>query len=133
MLRDDRPLPLRLATPDRRDPGSRARNHLMPAPFDYIVVGAGSAGCIVASRLTEDSSVRVLLVEAGGTDRRLIISMPGALPFVYQSTKINWGYQSGPEPHLEGRTIDEKQGRAIGGASARQTRVYKPVQPPRFQ
>jgi len=67
----------------------------MAAPFDYIIVGAGSAGCILASRLTEDSSVRVLLIEAGGTDRRLIISMPGALPFVYQSTKINWGYQSG--------------------------------------
>jgi choline dehydrogenase len=96
----------------------------MAAPFDYIIVGAGSAGCILASRLTEDSSVRVLLVEAGGTDRRLIISMPGALPFVYQSTKINWGYQSGPEPHLEGRTIDEKQGRVIGGTSSINAMIY---------
>jgi choline dehydrogenase len=94
------------------------------AAFDYIIVGAGSAGCILAFRLTEDSSVRVLLVEAGGSDRRLIISMPGALPFVYQSKQINWGYQSGPEPHLGGRTIDEKQGRVIGGTSSINAMIY---------
>src|SRR5205823_3969749 len=124
MLRDARPLPFRLATPDRRDPRSRARNHLMPAPFDYIIVGAGSAGCILASRLTEDPSVRVLLVEAGGSDRRLIISMPGALPFVYQNKRLGWGFQSGPEPHLDGRTIDEKQGLVIGGTSSINAMIY---------
>jgi choline dehydrogenase len=86
--------------------------------YDYIVVGAGSAGCIVASRLTEDPKIRVLLVEAGGSDRGLIISMPAALPFAYQSEKLGWGYQSGPEPHLAGRTIDEKRGRVIGGSSS---------------
>jgi choline dehydrogenase len=96
----------------------------MPAPFDYIVVGAGSAGCILASRLTEDPSVRVLLVEAGGSDRRLIISMPGALPFVYQNKRLGWGFQSGPEPHLDGRTIDEKQGRVIGGTSSINAMIY---------
>ena len=79
----------------------------MAVQYDYIVVGAGSAGCIVASRLSEDPIINVLLVEAGGSDRSLIISMPGALPFVYQSKKIGWGYLSGPEPHLGGRTIDE--------------------------
>jgi len=96
----------------------------MTDEFDYIVVGAGSAGCIVAARLTEDPDVRVLLVEAGGSDRRLIIVMPGALPFVYQSKKIGWGYQSGPEPHLDGRTIDEKQGRVIGGTSSINAMIY---------
>jgi choline dehydrogenase len=86
--------------------------------YDYIIVGAGSAGCIVAARLTEDPKIKVLLVEAGGSDRSLIISMPAALPFAYQSKKLGWGYQSGPEPHLNGRTIDEKRGRVIGGSSS---------------
>src|SRR5205823_922124 len=92
--------------------------------FDGNVVGAGSAGCILASRLTEDPSVRVLLVEAGGSDQRLIISMPGALPFVYQNKRLGWGFQSGPEPHLDGRTIDEKQGRVIGGTSSINAMIY---------
>ncbi|MCW0983790.1 choline dehydrogenase [Agrobacterium sp. BT-220-3] len=86
--------------------------------YDYIVVGAGSAGCIVAARLAEDPRSKVLLLEAGGSDRSLVISMPAALPFAYQSKKLGWGYQSGPEPHLGGRTIDEKRGRVIGGSSS---------------
>lgn len=86
--------------------------------YDYIIVGAGSAGCIVASRLTEDPRIRVLLIEAGGSDKGLVISMPAALPFAYQSKKLGWGYLSGPEPHLGGRTIDEKRGRVIGGSSS---------------
>ena len=96
----------------------------MAAEFDYIVVGAGSAGCIVASRLTEDPSTRVLLVEAGGSDHSPIIAMPGALPFVYQSKRIGWGYQSGPEPHLGGKTIDEKAGKVIGGTSSINAMIY---------
>jgi choline dehydrogenase-like flavoprotein len=96
----------------------------MRTQFDYIIVGAGSAGCIVASRLSEDPRLRVLLVEAGGSDRSLIISMPAALPFVYQSKKIGWGYLSGPEPHLGGRTIDEKMGRVIGGSSSINAMIY---------
>ncbi len=96
----------------------------MVTQFDYIIVGAGSAGCIVASRLSEDPTRRVLLVEAGGSDRSLIISMPAALPFVYQSKKIGWGYLSGPEPHLGGRTIDEKMGKVIGGSSSINAMIY---------
>ena len=96
----------------------------MAAEFDYIVVGAGSAGCIVASRLTEDPSTRVLLVEAGGSDHNPIIAMPGALPFAYQSKRIAWGYQSGPEPHLGDKTIDEKAGKVIGGTSSINAMIY---------
>ena len=96
----------------------------MVAQFDYIVVGAGSAGCIVASRLSEDPAVRVLLVEAGGSDRNPIIAMPGALPFAYQSKRIGWGYQSGPEPQLGGKTIDEKAGKVIGGTSSINAMIY---------
>jgi choline dehydrogenase len=96
----------------------------MVTQFDYIIVGAGSAGCIVASRLSEDPTLRVLLVESGGSDRSLIIAMPAALPFVYQSKKIGWGYLSGPEPHLAGRTIDEKAGKVIGGTSSINAMIY---------
>jgi choline dehydrogenase len=100
--------------------------------YDYIVVGAGSAGCIVAARLSEDPTIRVLLVEAGGSDGGLMLSMPAALPFVYQNTKISWGYQSGPEPHLDGRTIDEKRGKLIGGSSSINAMIYNRGNPMDF-
>jgi len=96
----------------------------MDRQFDYIVVGAGSAGCIVATRLSEDPHVDVLLIEAGGSDRLPIIAMPGALPFVYQSKRIGWGHQSGPEPELHGRTIDEKAGKVIGGSSSINAMIF---------
>ncbi len=96
----------------------------MDSSFDYVVVGAGTAGCILASRLTEDPDVTVLLLEAGGSDRTPIIAMPGALPFVYQSKRLGWGYQSGPEPGLGGRTIDEKIGRVLGGSSSINAMIF---------
>jgi choline dehydrogenase len=96
----------------------------MVEQFDYIVVGAGSAGCVVASRLSEDPTIRVLLVEAGGSDRSPIITMPAALPFAYQSKRIGWGYQSGPEPQLGGKTIDEKAGKVIGGTSSINAMIF---------
>jgi choline dehydrogenase len=96
----------------------------MTNEYDYVVVGAGTAGCIIAARLSEDPGVRVLLVEAGGTDRWPIITMPGALPFVYQSKHIQWGHQSGPEPHLNGKMIDEKAGKVIGGSSSINAMIF---------
>lgn len=96
----------------------------MDTEYDYIVVGAGAAGCIVAARLSEDASVSVLLVEAGGTDKLPIIAMPGALPFVYQSKRIQWGHQSGPEPQLNGKVIDEKAGKVVGGSSSINAMIF---------
>jgi choline dehydrogenase len=104
----------------------------MDESYDYIVVGAGSAGCIMAARLSEDPGSRVLLVEAGGSDRNLIIAMPGALPFVYQNTKIGWGYRSGPEPYLDGKTIDEKAGKVIGGTSSINAMIFNRGNPMDF-
>lgn len=92
--------------------------------FDYVIVGAGAAGCIVASRLSEDPRINVLLVEAGGSDRSLISAMPAALPFAYQSKRFNWGYLSGPEPFLNNRTIDEKRGKAIGGSTTINAMIF---------
>lgn len=101
--------------------------------YDYIIVGAGSAGCVLAARLTEDPDVTVLLVEAGGSDRTPIITMPGAIPFAYQSKRINWGIQSGPEPGLGGRTLDEKAGRVVGGSGSINAMIVNRGNPMDFQ
>ena len=68
--------------------------------FDYIVVGAGSAGCVLASRLTEDGKSRVLLLEFGGSDRSILIQMPAALSIPMNMPKYNWGFATEPEPYL---------------------------------
>jgi choline dehydrogenase len=96
----------------------------MPTQFDYIVVGAGPAGCVVASLLSKDPTSQVLLVEAGGRDRGLVVAMPAALPFAYQRKDIQWGYVSGPEPHLDGRTIEEKAGKIVGGSSSINAMIF---------
>jgi choline dehydrogenase len=92
--------------------------------FDYVVVGAGPAGCVVAARLAEDPGTRVLLVEAGKPARGLSVTMPAALPLAYQRSDIQWGYESGPEPHLDRRTIDEKAGKVVGGSSSINAMIF---------
>lgn len=86
--------------------------------FDYIVVGAGSAGCVLANRLTEDEKSTVLLLEAGGKDNSIFIKMPAALAYPLNGTKYNWAYRSEPEPHLNGRTMYCPRGRVLGGSSS---------------
>jgi choline dehydrogenase len=86
--------------------------------FDYVVVGAGSAGCVLANRLSEDGSRSVLLLEAGPSDGSIILRMPAALGLPLESTRFNWGFKSEPEPGLGGRISDQHRGRVLGGSSS---------------
>jgi len=86
--------------------------------YDYIIVGAGSAGCILANRLTEDENVSVLLLEFGGSDRSIFIQMPTALSIPMNTEKFNWQYESQPEPHLDNRLMHCPRGKVLGGSSS---------------
>ena len=92
--------------------------------FDYIIVGAGSAGCVLASRLTEDGRSSVLVLEYGGSDRSIFIQMPAALSIPMNSKTYNWGYRSEPEPHLGGRRLACPRGKVLGGSSSINGMVY---------
>ena len=92
--------------------------------FDHIIVGAGSAGCVLADRLTEDGRSSVLLLEYGGSDRSIFIQMPAALSIPMNSKTYNWGYLSEPEPHLGGRRIACPRGKVLGGSSSINGMVY---------
>lgn len=92
--------------------------------YDYIVVGAGSAGAIVASRLSEDADCTVLLVEYGGSDASVFIRMPSALGIPMNSNKYNWGFESAPEPYLNSRRMNCPRGKVMGGSSSINGMVY---------
>jgi choline dehydrogenase-like flavoprotein len=86
--------------------------------YDYIVIGAGSAGCVLANRLTEDGAARVLLLEAGGRDTHPYIHIPLGLGRMHASRMFDWGYDSEPEPALNGRRIEAMRGKVLGGSSS---------------
>ncbi|HWY95170.1 MAG TPA: choline dehydrogenase [Steroidobacteraceae bacterium] len=94
------------------------------AHYDYIIVGAGSAGCVLAARLTEDPQIRVLLIEAGPRDRSWRIDMPSAVGSLLSSDRFNWNYVSDPEPYLDGRRLTHPRGRVLGGSSSINGMVY---------
>src|SRR5579862_4124739 len=92
--------------------------------FDYVIVGAGSAGCVLADRLTEDGQHSVLVLEYGGSDHSIYIQMPTALSIPMNMPRYNWGFQTEPEPHLGGRRLATPRGKVIGGSSSINGMVY---------
>src|SRR5712691_6104372 len=93
-------------------------------PFDYIVTGAGSAGCVVAARLSESGRHRVLLLEAGDRDRYPWIHVPMGYGRLFSNPRVNWMYESEPEPELEGRSMYQPRGKVLGGTSSINGMVY---------
>jgi choline dehydrogenase len=92
--------------------------------FDYIIVGAGSAGCVLANRLSEDSNNRVLLVETGGSDKSIFIQMPTALSIPMNTKKYAWQFETQPEPYLDERRMHCPRGKVLGGSSSINGMVY---------
>ncbi len=96
----------------------------MKSAYDYIIVGAGSAGCVLANRLSSGGEHSVLLLEAGGSDRNILIEMPTALSYPMASPTYNWGYYSEPEPGVDNRQISCPRGKGLGGTSSINGMVY---------
>lgn len=92
--------------------------------YDFIIVGAGSAGCVLANRLTADGRFRVLLLEAGGDHRRFMIDMPAGLGHVFHDARVNWCYETEPDQTMGGRTDYWPRGKVLGGSSAINGMVY---------
>jgi len=91
---------------------------------DYVIVGAGSAGCVLADRLSADGRNRVLVLEYGGSDRSIWIQMPSALSIPMNMARYNWAYETEPEPHLGGRRLHTPRGKVLGGSSSINGLVY---------
>ena len=92
--------------------------------YDYIIVGAGSAGCVLANRLSEDGAARVLLLEAGPPDRHPLIHIPLGMGKMHEYEMFNWGYHTDPEPSLNGRRIEAMRGKVLGGSSSINVMAY---------
>jgi choline dehydrogenase len=101
--------------------------------FDYVIVGAGSAGCVLADRLTQDGAHTVLVLEYGGSDRSLYIRMPAALSIPMNMDKYNWGYHTEPEPALGGRRVHTPRGKVLGGSSSINGMVFARGNPQDFE
>ena len=94
------------------------------AEFDFIIVGAGSAGCVLANRLSHDRNNRVLVLEAGHMSPGLYSRIPAAVFKAYSNPETGWGYRSEPEPNLFGRCIPVPRGRIAGGSSSINAMVH---------
>jgi choline dehydrogenase len=91
--------------------------------YDYVIVGAGSAGCVLASRLTEDPNVSVLLLEAGGSDKKQEVQIPAAFSKLFK-TPLDWNYETEAQPHLKDRKMYWPRGKMLGGSSSMNAMMY---------
>ncbi|WNI17996.1 GMC family oxidoreductase [Actinacidiphila sp. ITFR-21] len=94
-----------------------------PATARYVIVGAGSAGCVLAARLSAGSDGRVVLIEAGGSDGKAGIAIPAAFPTLFGSD-VDWGYSTQPQPGLDGRSLNWPRGRTLGGSSSLNAQIW---------
>src|SRR3954447_6862267 len=95
-----------------------------PAQVDYVIVGGGSAGCVLAARLSEDPRVQVVLLEAGPPDTSVLIHCPAGLALLAKSGKGNWAFQTEPQPGLDGRRGYQPRGKVLGGSSSVNAMIY---------
>src|SRR3954471_13883821 len=111
----------RLTQQCRMEPSMAARDL---ETFDFVIIGAGSAGSVLANRLSADGRNTVLVLEFGGSDRSVLIQMPAALSLPMNMAKYNWRYETEPEPHLGGRRLHCPRGKVLGGSSSINGLVY---------
>ncbi|MEA3120253.1 MAG: choline dehydrogenase, partial [Paraburkholderia sp.] len=95
-----------------------SREKIAEGEFDYVIVGAGTAGCVLANRLSEDREVSVLLVEAGGNDDYHWIHVPVGYLYCIGNPRTDWLYRTRAEPGLNGRVLSYPRGRVLGGSSS---------------
>ncbi len=116
------PAPPSPAASSTGSPAATGRRHL--GQFDYIIVGAGSAGCVLANRLSADPEVRVLLLEAGGTDDWIWFKIPIGYLYCMGNPRADWGFKTEPEPGLNGRALNYPRGKVLGGCSSINGMLY---------
>ena len=92
--------------------------------FDYVIVGAGTAGCVLAARLAEDPGTRICLIEAGGSDRHPLISTPALVGAAIATKRLNWRFETVPQSQLKGRRIPQPRGKVLGGSGSINGMVY---------
>ncbi|SVE57177.1 uncharacterized protein METZ01_LOCUS510031, partial [marine metagenome] len=107
--------------------GARGKVNVMHC--DYVIIGAGSAGCVLANRLSADPSNKVLLLEAGGQDRNLWIHVPVGFQKLLNHPTLNWNFKTEPEDNVKGRSIPIPRGKALGGSSSINGMLYVRGQP----